>query len=236
MHKARLGSGWLKMWPGAHRNLMLCLPREKWVSVCGDFTKHNCRKQRETSVSGWRMTSHCKKMGTEIEFSMEGRNGRGQNAAPISYLHHDSCVPATLCVASGTYCFVTKQCSPPREVSWTHISLCSPQLGNFMARPNRFMPSLPRLLLDRHRCVKLWLLMRAEARSWQSGALRPHFPSLQGESPQERKDEGLFLRFYPSLLAGTGKNYHPHGWPCSCRHMLRSHCVCIELANPTLIV
>lgn len=83
--------------------------------------------------------------------------------------------------------FVIKQCRPPRDARGTHISLCSPQLGNFMARPNRFTPSLPRLLLDRHRCVKLWLLMRAEARSWQPAAVRPQFPSLQGESPRNER-------------------------------------------------
>ena len=76
-----------------------------------------------------------------------------------------------------------------KATSWTHISLCSPQLGSLMVRYNRFMPSLPRLLLDRSKCVKLRLLMRLEARSWQSAAVRPQLPSLQGESPQKGGDE-----------------------------------------------
>lgn len=88
--------------------------------------------------------------------------------------------------------------------------------GLFMNWHSSLMPSVLRLLLDRHRWVKVRLPERAETRLWQLTRLSSQLFSLQGEPPRgnnEARSSGFLPTFTPSFTTALprtpsyGANY-----------------------------
>lgn len=108
--------------------------------------------------------------------------------------HSTSHIPTPhphLSLIEHTHLLVWKLWWPPKESNQTHISRWRAHSGFFMNWHSWCTSSVPRLLFDRHRWVKFWLLKRAEARMWQLTGVRSQLSSLHGEphTPNRENNE-----------------------------------------------
>lgn len=114
---------------------------------------------------------------------------------PLHHIpHSNSHTPtshAQLSLMEHTHLLVWKLWWPPKETKQTHISRWRAHSGFLRNWHSCCTPSVPRLLFDRHRCVKFWLLKRAETRRWQLAGVRPQLSSLQREphTPNRENNE-----------------------------------------------
>lgn len=96
----------------------------------------------------------------------------------------------------------SKLCQFGKMTANTHTRLCRVHCGCFKVWLSSFIPSSSKTLSDKHKCVSLLLLVRAEERTLQPAFVRPQLAKLKWK--QMEKDPRI--SFQRSCLTPLG-NY-----------------------------